>query len=371
MLQAAAAPSLSGAAEIGMVKLKEATISPLREYGFGWHSEVHNEYLSWQVPLPVLTNAGDGLSGQFGVPFGPPVQDLARPGLEGLLRGTEDQVESQIDLNSECGVLAPPSEKEEPYRFQASICEVTDPKDTDYDRTTVDPHRYRVHERTYTLHNPQPVRVRFVLSVPVRPNWWIDSAPKPDVMVPGIWAGDWKRAIFVVHAGPGERVQLHVATRGRLLNNDEYEELPMPMLFPVLAAQHSPDDAGLRVTFDGYTVAVKTMSPTLEGYVLRGEFSGPAGVPAFLLPLHQYAVNWNWQQDFLGLRVVDSARWRIEGHVEYGEVQHVGNRDVVQWALFTDEPGRVPSSLLWRSPRLTRWLMVPFKLSSIAAIPNQ
>jgi len=379
-LEAAATPALTGAKEIAMVELDAATdnhgrsllpegkrmfLSPLERYGFGWKSESMLELLSWRVPVVLSPLGADenvrSLRGRFGVSLAPPSEQMALPGLGTLLR-EQPTDEREIDIDPDCGVLAPPSVDDTPYRSRREVCQVGEWKESHIAATDGNRRGYHVYERTYDLCNPEAVPVRFVVSFRLYHGWWIDSVPQPDAVVPGAYEGDMQRAIFVVHASPGEQVHLHVGERGRVLGNGEYERSPE---FPVLPPQSFPTGPGLSMSFDGITISVKAMERTQSGYVVRGEMSGPTGAPAFLTPLHSRAVNWQWTQDFLTLRLLDAARWHMESHVEYGEVRHERGRDIVEWALSTNEPGRVPSTLIWYTPQKTRWLTEPFVLRDV------
>jgi hypothetical protein len=370
---AAAVPALTGAVEIGEVEVDAATgesgrslmgkekpvfLSPLEHYGFGWASESHSQPLMWWIPMPLEGVAAEdvrGVRGRFGVALAPERDGLALNGLETLLQ--EQPVgEREVDIDPDCLVLVAPGAEGEPYRKERDVCRASEWKESHIAATATDPQAYHVYERTYTLHNVEAVPVRFVVSFGVYDQWWIDSDPQPAVVAPGAFYRDTRKAIFVVQALPGEVVHLHVGERGKS---------PLPLEgwdkgFPALPAQTFPAGPGKALHFDGITVTVKAMERTLAGYVVRGEMSGPAGAPAFATPLHRWAVNWDWDGDFLRLRLLDAERWHMESHVEYGEVRHEGARDVVEWRLSTNEPGRVPATLLWYTPRATRWLEVPF-----------
>ena len=144
----------------------------------------------------------------------------------GLIRGQERDTGSEprrvvvpshfqeIDVDEGCRIYeaAPHSDgKKEHVYTDRGICDVgdvqvSDREETDFDDGKLKHGRVTIQEHTFTLHNPYPETVVFVLRQGVTKGWQIDSDPQPNRM-------DGAVATFLVNVEPGQTVSLHVGER--------------------------------------------------------------------------------------------------------------------------------------------------------------
>lgn len=118
----------------------------------------------------------------------------------------------QVDENCRIHEVAPHSNglKQHVYTDRG-VCDVGTYQISSREETDVDDakrhHRtVTIREHTFTLHNPTPDPVTFVVEQGIPKGWAIDSDPLPNEVTSGT-------AVFLISAQAGETVALHVGER--------------------------------------------------------------------------------------------------------------------------------------------------------------